>query len=101
MAEPSPAVFRGHYMNLYLSSTLSARPRGSATRGSQPAPTTSSTLCAVNGGSVSSRFWMPSVIVTLVKPVYETDKSYLLYAFTFDLKPGGGTVLPPSGSWSL
>src|SRR5450830_1466717 len=53
----------------YLATTDRVRPRGSATRGSQPAPTTSSTLWAVNGGSVLSTLMRLAVRVMFLKPV--------------------------------
>ena len=55
--------------NSYLIDAASARPAGSATRGSQPAPTTLSTLWRVNGGSRSKRLRTPTVIVVLRRPL--------------------------------
>lgn len=57
---------------LYSASRVKARPRGSAMRGSQAAPAAKSFWCAVNGGSVSSRFFTPRPSLSLSMPVQVT-----------------------------
>src|SRR5690606_230730 len=57
-----------HHQKSYCTASVYARPRGSATRGSQPAPLAQSFLCAVNGGSSSSWFFRPKVKFSLSKP---------------------------------